>query len=415
MPQKEGLAEVQARLHKAQEQLRRDHEELRSAQAQLKVSRRRYAELFEFAPVGYVTLDRGGIIREINSVAASLLSTAVAAVRGSSFTGYVAPGDAARFLEHFQGCWTASDRVDMELMLRRRNGSFFPAQLTTTSAHEDGQGNVEVWMTIVDLTELKRTQHALERSRDDLERRVEERTAELRRANEELSAEVARRSRLEAELLEISEREKRRFGQDLHDETCQSLAGLSLLGGVIAKELRDAPPALREKAERLSSDLRSLVEQTRSIARGLHPVTLSGGLPLALRELADHVQERVPCTVRILDEPLLSQEQELELFRIAQEASHNAVRHARASQIQITLRQMQSQLQLIIEDDGIGLPAKNGKTVSRGMGLDIMGYRARSIGAALIVEQRPQGGVGVVCSLPIARVKQKRTRGGIAR
>jgi PAS domain S-box-containing protein len=403
------LAELQARLLNAQEQLRKEHAELRSAQVQLNISRRRYADLFEFAPVGYVTLDREGFIREINSVAASLLSASVSAIRGSSFAAYVTPEEIAGFREYLRSCWTAVDRVDMEIALRRRNGSFFPAQLTTTPAHEDGHGHVELRMTIVDLTELKRTQHAIERAKEDLERRVAERTAELSRANQELSEEVARRSRLEVELLGISEREKRRFGQDLHDETCQSLAGLSLLGGVIAKELRDSPPSIREKVERLSDELRALVEQTRSIARGLHPVTLTGGLALALRELADHVQKRVPCTLQIVEEISLSQEQELELYRIAQEASHNAVRHANASRIQITLRRMNSQLQLLIEDDGIGLPTVRESAPSTGMGLDIMGYRAHAIGAVLVVERKAEGGVAVICSLPL-KVKQKRGR-----
>lgn len=234
---------------------------------------------------------------------------------------------------------------------------------------------------------------------------------ELRRANEKLSAEAARRSHLEAELLDISEHEKRRFGQDLHDETCQSLAGLSLLAAVIARELKDSPPAVREKVDRLSLDLRALVEQTRSIARGLHPVTLSGGLALALRELADRVQGRVPCILQIVDEPMLTHEQELTLYRITQEASHNAMRHARASLVSISLRCLPSHCQLSVEDDGIGLPVKIASDADKGMGLDIMGYRARSIGAVLTVENRPEGGVRVSCLLPRTQLGKQQACG----
>ena len=395
-----SLAAIQESLLKAQNELRKEHNELRSAQAQLRESRRRYADLFEFAPVGYVTLDRVGFICEINAAAASLLGAPIPAIRGSSFAAHVVPGDVEKFLGHIQSCWTASAGMEVEISIRCRNGSSFPAQLITTPAHEDGSGHVELRMTLIDLTELKRTQLALERAKEELECRVEERTAELRRANEELSTEAARRSHLEAELLDISEREKRRFGQDLHDETCQSLAGLSLLAAVIVRDLRDSPPVVRQKVDRLSHDLRALVEQTRSIARGLHPVTLSGGLVLALRELADRVHERVPCVVQIVSEPTLTHEQELALYRIAQEASHNAMHHARAAQISISLRCLPSHFQLSVEDDGAGLPAKMVSGVGTGMGLDIMGYRARSIGAVLTVENRPEGGVRVSCLLP---------------
>lgn len=399
-PGEPSLARIQERLLKAQNELRKEHNALRCAQAQLRESRRRYADLFEFAPVGYVTLDREGLIQEINAAAASLLSAPVRDLRGGSFAAQVAPAETAKFLEYFQTCWSSPERLELEISIQRSDGSAFPAQLITIPAHVDGKGHVELRMSMVDLTELKRTQLALQRVNEELERRVEERTAELRRANQELSEEVARRNRLEAELLEISEREKRRFGQDLHDETCQSLAGLSLLATVIARELKDASPAVLQKIERLSYDLRGLVEQTRNIARGLHPVTLSGGLVLALRELVDRVQERVPCTLAVLNEPTLTHEQELALYRIAQEASHNAIRHARASQISISLCCLGSHHQLTVEDDGRGLPEKTVSAAGTGMGLDIMGYRARSIGAVLTVENRQEGGVRVSCLLP---------------
>lgn len=248
--------------------------------------------------------------------------------------------------------------------------------------------------------QLRAAQLALQLAKEQLEIRVQERTAELRHANEELSAEVARRSRLERELLEISEREKRTFGQDLHDETCQSLAGLSLMARVLARDLHDACPPLGEKADRLSDQLRLLVEQTRSIARGLHPVTLTGGLVPALQELGDRVQDRVPCRFRGVEEPRLSDAEKLSLYRIAQEAVHNAVRHSRASQIEITLRRSGTVLELCVEDDGVGLSREVKSGGHKGMGMDIMGYRARSIGAVLMVEHKPRGGVRVICSLP---------------
>lgn len=238
---------------------------------------------------------------------------------------------------------------------------------------------------------------ALQRAKEELERRVNERTAELRKANRELKAQINARNRLESELLKVSERERRRFGQDLHDETCQGLAGLSLLARVIAGELEDASPAVKAKMTLLSEQLRSLMEQTRQIASGLHPVALSGGLASAFRELAARVHLRVSCQLSFEEAITLSEDEALAFYRIAQEATTNALRHAQASKIEISLKRLRSGIALTIRDDGVGLDTE---TLPPGsMGLDIMRCRAHSIGAELTAKRRRHKGTQITCLL----------------
>ena len=255
--------------------------------------------------------------------------------------------------------------------------------------------------------QLAKAHDELRRVRDELEQRVEERTRSLVETNAELNAQISRREKLESELLALSEREKRSFGQDLHDETCQGIAGLSLIAETIARELGESHPEMRRKAALLHELSLKLLDETRRIARGLHPAVLNDGLSAALEDLAARARVRMPCEFRGDKSIETSEMEALTIYRIAQEAVTNSLRHARASQLRILFRPTSEGLILSVEDDGVGIP--NPVPTGPGMGLDIMGYRALTIGAQLVIERLPQGGTRVVCALPVrATVKSRR-------
>src|SRR5438067_13257534 len=145
-----------------------------------------------------------------------------------------------------------------------------------------------------------------------------------------LKGEVEQRRRLEVELLTAVEAERQRIGQDLHDDLCQRLGAIALLIGSLAKEVSVLDPKLGEKVEKIPSLVTETIESCGNLARGLHPVTLAtAGLPAALAELAARVPANVkvdwPHPERIDFEPMLA----LHLYRIAEEADANAVKHAR--------------------------------------------------------------------------------------
>jgi two-component system CheB/CheR fusion protein len=237
-------------------------------------------------------------------------------------------------------------------------------------------------------------------AQQELERRVAERTAELTSANRKLRNEMDERLRLEQRVLEVSEREKRRIGDDLHDSLCQELAATAFFLETQAKKLektrpRDATP-FAEAARLVNKN----VGFARDLARGLHPVGLrAGGLPNALRELAFRTsQHNVACRcdcargVRVPDQAV-----SLNLYRIAAEAVTNSIKHGKPRNIVITLRRTGSALVLQVRDDGKGFKVQSQR---KGMGLEILYHRANVIGGQLQVESRTGAGTTVTCTLP---------------
>ncbi len=260
-------------------------------------------------------------------------------------------------------------------------------------------------------TEQKMAEEALRHGRDEMEQRVLERTADLMATNTALQEAMKQRTQLETQLLAISEREKRRIGEDLHDMICQELTATALLLKSSAMRLElECPPAaktLHESAQIVNSN----VGLARDMARGLHPVELTAsGLPAALRALAQQVIEtkNLRCefkavrAVRIADSDVA-----LHLFRIAQEAVTNAVKHAGARTITITLeRGPDGTCRLTVEDDGKGPP----KNVPRktGLGLHIMQYRANLLGGTFELSPRDEQGTrACVCIPPATRTKRQ--------
>ena len=252
--------------------------------------------------------------------------------------------------------------------------------------------------TVVEVTGRKQADAEIYDLNIALENRVRERTAALRGANRELVLEIAERQRLEAEVLKISEHERRQFGQELHDDICQQLSGIGMMSQALARRMRQTNPAEAAEADRFSALLGQALADTRALARGLHPVEVdSKGLMAALDELATQTSHRLPCRLVCPKPVLLADSQAaLHLYRIAQEAVTNALKHARTSEIVLALRLKSGRIVLSIRDDGTGLP----KTASKGMGLLIMPYRARMAGATLTVRTARGRGTEIVCTLP---------------
>jgi PAS domain S-box-containing protein len=212
------------------------------------------------------------------------------------------------------------------------------------------------------------------------------------------SEDITERKKLERDILAISDREQSRIGHDLHDGLCQHLAGIEfrLLG--LKQRLADRAAA---EASELARLLRDAMDQTRTIAHGLSPVMMEeDGLMNALRELAANTEAafRVSC-VFDCPAPVLLHDNAVatHLYRIAQEAVQNAIRHAQAQKIVIHLFTQSGRIVLGVKDDGVGIP--EGRGGHRGMGLRVMQYRASRVGGSLAVQRDPAGGTSVVCSL----------------
>ena len=256
-----------------------------------------------------------------------------------------------------------------------------------------------------DATEQRQHEEELRHARDELEQRVLERTADLMATNAALQHTIAQREQLERDLLEISERERRRIGEDLHDVVCQELTATALFLKSSANQADDmaTAKALSEAAEIVNRN----VVIARDLARGFQAAILGpGGLPEALRGLCKQARERsgihcalkMPKAVRIRQESIA-----LNLFRIAQEAVRNAVSHSQGDEIVICIERESSMLRLVVEDNGRGFRQKRG---NKGLGLHIMKYRTNVLGGTFKIGTRPRGGTRVVAEVPIDKKKR---------
>ena len=251
------------------------------------------------------------------------------------------------------------------------------------------------------VTSRTRLLEDLARARDNLEIRVTERTTDLSRANAALSEEIQERTRLERELLDAGERERQRLGRDLHDDLGQLLTGIGFLSSAAEQKLL----AQSRPEARALHDIRGLVQEaiakTRVLSLGLTPVSLGeGGFVGALRELAVVTERvfRVPCAFEYAEFVEVEDPQAAtNLYRIAQEAVSNAVRHGSARHIVISLTMEGDLLRLSVRDDGRGFDGNHG--THEGLGLSIMRYRAELVGGVLEVESKAQG-TTIACVAP---------------
>jgi len=217
---------------------------------------------------------------------------------------------------------------------------------------------------------------------------------------------ITGRKRRERELLEISERERQRIGQDLHDGLGQHLHGLSYLAALLETGLREDGSVRVPAVAKLNQYLTEALELTRSFAHGLQPVAPTPeGLMLALQHLVDRTNRLygVQCRCRC-DGPVLIEVHNVatHLYRIAQEAVTNAMKHGRTTRIQITLSASSGRLALVIRDNGRGIKRSTGQ--ARGMGLHIMRYRADAIAGVLTVRRHPRGGTEITCTVALPKL-----------
>ena len=239
-------------------------------------------------------------------------------------------------------------------------------------------------------------------NRDHLKKLVEQRTESLR-------LEIQERSRLQKELLEIAEAEQRSIGHDLHDNLGQHLTATALAGKVLAKKLANGTPVEPAKADRLVAMLEEAIDMTRNFARMLHPIELGeGGLGAALHNLAADLSKAFYISCRFQHSGVFKLDDlgtSLHLYRIAQEAASNAIRHGKARNLVIALDATTDRLLLTVTDDGTGLPPD--ARTKKGMGLRIMNYRADSIGAEFDIQNLPAGGARAVCVLNLSEAHSR--------
>ncbi|MEO6992939.1 MAG: PAS domain S-box protein [Lacunisphaera sp.] len=220
------------------------------------------------------------------------------------------------------------------------------------------------------------------------------------------------RKYLGSEILKISEREQRRIGQDLHDGLTQHLRGIAYLSHVLAADLAQKSLAEAVDASRITELLNQAILEAHGLAQGLFPISLEAeGLMAALQELAATIKSIYKISCRLTcPKPVLVRDNAIamNLFRIAQEAVQNALKHGHATRIAIRLTKKDGNVELTVRDNGSGVPTHF--ATPTGMGLKIMDHRANMMGAKLTVQRVATGGTLLTCRLPGRRVPLSKSK-----
>ncbi len=219
--------------------------------------------------------------------------------------------------------------------------------------------------------------------------------------------EIIERKLLEKQVIEISEWEQRRIGQDLHDSLSQQLAGIAFLCKVIQKKIAISSPEETKELEEIISLIDNAITKTKSLARSLYPVRLEAhGFTTAIDDLANNIERIFGISCRFQYEepfPIYDNIVSTHLYRITQEAVNNAIRHGKASEIIISLENNGDEATLTVKNNG--KPFRRTSKDSHGMGISIMKYRAGIIGASIDIRKGIEGGTLVTC-----RFKNKEKR-----
>ncbi len=339
-------------------------EQARTEQA-LRESEARATSIVETTVDGIITIDDDGIIRSFNAAAEEIFGYTEPEVIGENVK-ILMPAPYREEHDGYMRSYHDTGRrriigIGREVTGKRKDGSTFPMDLAVSEVRSD---SVHAFTGIV---------------RDISERR-----------------------RLEKEILDISEQERRRIGQDLHDGLGQMLTGIGLLSQNLVRQLKKKESEYVGEAKEITDLIKEADQYARDLARGLTPVDLkASGLSEALRRLSDNAERLfgVDCMFDEVGTGLVhNATAATHMYRIAQEAVSNAVRHGSAEHIKIAFASGSEQVRLRIQDDGVGFAPDT--VDGPGMGVHIMNYRARIIGGTLEISSMPSRGTTVTCTLP---------------
>jgi PAS domain S-box-containing protein len=405
-------------------ELEMQNAELQEARDKAETLVEAYTDLYDFAPIGYFSIDEQGLILEVNLTGAALLGTERSRLINQRLQGFVDPPSRMAFMAFFKKVFAGPEKQICEIPLLNERSLPFWADLQATSA--TSLRNKRKWcrLAVSDVTALK---HA-----EEVRRRLEGMAA----SNRALKLEIIQRRQAEMDLkkseahyaqlfeqslhmqeqlrhlshqlLLIQEEERKRISRELHDEIVQTLVGINVhLASLTVKSpfnLKD----LRKKIARTQRLVEKSVTIVHRFARELRPTVLDDlGLIPALESFIKDFIKRTKIHVHFkayAEVEQLSSTQRIVLYRVTQSALANVHKHAHACEAKVSIRKLQGAIRLEIHDDGKSFEVKRVLLAQRHKRLGLLGSRERveMVGGKFRVESAPGQGTTISAEIPIS-------------
>ncbi len=395
-----------------------DITEAKASELALRADERLYRGVFGQSPVGMAVVGSDFRIVDANSRLCEMLGTSRDALRGARFADFTHPDDIATDVEMARQLFAGEiPRYAVEKRYARHGGEFMWGRLTATVIGGARGAPARGLNVVEDITSDKHAEGRAGDVREELERRIDERTSELEdqlaeriETVGELRKTMRERSRLMRQVLTVQEEERTRIARELHDQTGQALS--SLLIGLRVVESASSLDAVRARGRQLREVTSSALDSVRTLAFDLRPSSLDNlGLSAGVERDAGALGSQIGVSVVVhADEGVdgvLDMHAEAALYRVIHSALTNIGRHAEATAVSILLRRRADGIAAVIEDDGVGFDVVKtlAGPIEGRFGLLAMEERLRPFGGEVSFESTPRGGVTVYASIPSERPK----------
>jgi PAS domain S-box-containing protein len=383
-------------------ELELQNQELRQTSHDLEESRNKFLELYQTAPLAFVTVNNKGLIEQINEAAARLLPGTDEFLVGRSFAALILPADQQAYFAFLRNHAFRQPASSCDLRLKGNDQPIVHVHLEVRAIFDE-KGKHHQWrFGMTDITQLKQVEEELRMARAELEARVALRTAELDQRTKQLA-------RLTTELTLAEQRERRRLADLLHDHLQQFLAGARLNLEVAVLENGSTPDSALNSAY----DLVSLsLETSRTLSAELSPPVLyMHGLAEAFQWLARWMKRTHKLDVVLNAETKagpFQEELKILLFQSVRELLFNVVKHAGTHTARVEMRQQNERIVIAVSDEGKGFNHeglwKNDRSADKAYGLFNVRERLLLLGGDFEIQSRPGEGTTVRISVPLQTV-----------
>lgn len=425
-------ADAQRLLHELQVhqiELEMQNAELQDTRDAVEAGLEKYIDLYDFAPVGYFSLDDQGLILEVNLTGAALLGLERSRLVKRRLMSRVVPTSRAILVAFLERVFKGPGKQVCEVELRKEDDTSFWANLQAESVALRGMGE-GCRLAVSDITPLKRAKEAEDRmdvvaaANRELTQEIKRRKAvekalkkSERQANRLLSQSVQFQGQLRHlshQVLQVQEEERKRISRELHDEILQTLTGVNVHLATLKKVATVNPKDLKRKITTTQGLVEKSMDIVHRFARELRPMLLDNlGLIPALHSYMKDVEERTGLRIHFTSFTRgkvkeLDNDRRTVLYRVAQEAITNVTRHAQASRIEVRLYKGEDIVGLDIQDNGKSFQVKRILSAAKRkrLGLLCMRERVEMVGGTFSIESKPDQGTSIRVEIPFAKGKK---------